>query len=297
MKHFIALTALSALFATALSAADLSNTNSPDKSQYNLFNPTPRDLMRGIKADQFDNVLDAHTVDAGHIEIETSLIDYYAYSTHYNYTGLSYRYAEEEYYWAPRFRLGLLNNVDFEVNPTYSIRSKNETGAFTAPYVPYAFNSTIHSSGFGDIGLGPEINLWGNDGGATALAIHPYLSVPTSNGELLGGMDIPFGLRLCRGLYLDFDTEFYVTDNSLRTHYGGFQNNVSLYKKVCSKTAVYWYLDSTVTSDPARSWYGYTGFGATYKLTVDMEVFGGIGFGLDSAAYDYNPRFGVVLRF
>jgi opacity protein-like surface antigen len=297
MKRFIALTAMSALFATAVFAADLSNTNSDDKSQYNFFNPTPHDLMRPINSDEFDNVLDAHTLDAGHVQVEASLINYYYYSTHYYLSSLSYRLAEDEYTWTPRFRVGLLNNVDFEVNPTYSIRSENFNGAYFAPYTPYAFDYTTHTSGFGSIGLGPKINLWGNDDSPTALAIHPYLSIPTRNGDVLGGMDIAFGLQMPRGLYLKLDTEFYVTDDSQRTIYGGFQNSVSLHQTLCSKVEVYWYLNSIVTTDPTQTWYGYTGFGAIYKLTADLELYGGIGFGLDSEAFDYNPRFGAVLRF
>jgi hypothetical protein len=253
--------------------------------------------MRGFKTDQIDTVLDARTVDAGHVQIEAPLVEYYYYSTHYGFPGLSYRYAESEYSWRPDFRVGLLNNVDFQVNPSYSIRSENVNGAYSAPYALYAFNSTTRSSGFGRVDFGPEINLWGNDGGATALAISPYLSVPTANGQVLAGMDIPFGVRVCRGLYLKLDTEFYLTDDSRGTRYGGFENNVSLTKKVCSKVSVYWYLDSTVTSDAGQSWYGYTGFGATYRIARDVELYASMGFGLNSAAYDYNPRFGVILRF
>jgi opacity protein-like surface antigen len=297
MKRFIALVALAPLVASAVSAADLSNTNSPDKSQYNLFHPTPRDLMRPLNSDQFDSVLDAHTLDAGHVQLEASLVNYYYYSAQRNFSGLSYRLGEDEYFWGPRLRVGLWNNVDFEVNPTYSIRSENVNGAYSAPFVPFAFNTTTHSSGFEALGLGPKINLWGNDDGPTALAIHPYLSVPTSSGELLGGVDIPFGWRLPHGLYLKLDSEFYVTDNSRHTHYEGFFNSASIHKSLGSKTEAYWYLESTVTSGSLSSWYGYTGFGLAYTVTHDLQLFGGIGFGLDSLAYDYNPRFGVVFRY
>jgi len=295
MKLLAALTAASCLLTTAASASDLSNTNS-DKSQYNLFNPTPRDLMRPMNSDEYDNVFDAHTLDAGHFQIEGSLIDYYHYSAHYDFTGEAYRFEEYEYSWEPRFRVGLLNNVDFEVRPTYEIRSENYNGAYFSPYAPYAFDSTRRISDFERIALGPKINLWGNDEGPTALAIHPYLSVSPRSGPLLGGADIPFGVFMPWGLYLKLDTEIYLTDNSHRTDYVGFDNSISLHKTVCSKAEVYWYLDSVVTSDESQSWYGSSGFGVIYNLTPDLQFFGGIGFGLDSAAFDYNPRFGIVFR-
>ena len=39
---------------------------SPDKNQYNLFNPTPDELMRELNADRPDKTDCPFTVDAGH---------------------------------------------------------------------------------------------------------------------------------------------------------------------------------------------------------------------------------------
>ncbi|HEX4121378.1 MAG TPA: transporter, partial [Verrucomicrobiae bacterium] len=292
----IPLLTLAVVFATVASAASASDTGSQDKSQYNLFNPTPADLLRPMNSDQYDGVLDAHTLDAGHVQIEGSLINYYEYSTHVYYPGVSYRYSIEQYSWAPRFRVGLLNNVDFEVNPSYTTRSYNDNGAFTLPYYSESFNITERSSGFGSIGLGPKINLWGNDGGPTSLAIHPFLSVPPRNGNILGGVGIPFGWQLPRGIYLKVETQFSIADDSSRTDYGEFYNSMSIHKSI-SKVDAYWYLDTTVTSNPAESWYGYTGFGAIYQLTRDLQLFAALGFGLQSGAFDYNPHFGIVWRY
>jgi hypothetical protein len=315
MNRFLALLAVVPLLTTALLADDSSSTNSTDKSQYNLFNPTPHDLLRPMNSDQYDNVLDAHTLDAGHFQVEGSLVNYYKYSKSFYYPGLNYRYAEDEYSWTPRFRVGLLNNLELEVNPTFSERSENVAGGFAPPSsgYPASFNATVHHGGFGDIGVGPKINLWGNDGGMTSLAIHPYFSVPVDGGDLQGGVDVPFGLKLPYGFYLKLNTEFYATEiaalgvveiDTLQTltkriyiHYVGFDNSISLHKSLSVKTAVYWYLDSNVTSDSGQPWYGYTGFGMTYSLTSDFEVYAGMGFGLVQAAYDYNPRFGIVFRF
>jgi hypothetical protein len=289
MKNYTALAVVVPLLVLSALGDD-----SQDKSQYNLFQPTPSDLMRPLNSDQFDNVLDAHTLDAGHLQIESSLVNYYTVSTHYSFSGLSYRFAEDEYSWGPRFRVGLMNNIDFEVNPTYSIRSANYNGAYSAPFVPAPFDYTKSSSAFGDIGLGPKFNLWGNDDGPTALAIHPFLSIPTHHGGVLGGLEVPFGWNLPCGLYLKVESQIDVTGS--RTHYLGFYDAVSVHKSVCSHADVYWYLDANVTSESSQSWYGYTGFGATYTITRDLQLFGGLGFGLNSSAYDYNPRFGVIYR-
>ena len=54
---------------------------SPDKSQYTLFNPTPRDLMRELSADRPDKTESAFTVDAGHFQIEADILSY-SYDRH-----------------------------------------------------------------------------------------------------------------------------------------------------------------------------------------------------------------------
>ena len=44
-----------------------------DKSQYHLFNPTPRELMRELSTDRPDKTESPYTVDAGHFQIESDL--------------------------------------------------------------------------------------------------------------------------------------------------------------------------------------------------------------------------------
>jgi hypothetical protein len=44
-------------------------------------------------------------------------------------------------------------------------------------------------------------------------------------------------------------------------------------------------------------WYGYTGFGLKYNFLNNLQLFAGMGFGLTSSSYDYNPRAGLVWRF
>ena len=190
--------------------------------------------------------------------------------------------------------MGLLNNVDFYVRPTYEIRSFREEGFNRATGLPLSISGS--SSGFGYLTTGIKVNLWGNDEGTTALALKPYFSIPTEGGDLLGGSDVVLLVRLPQGFYLKFDSEFYATENINLTHYVGFNNSMSINKILCSKTEAYWYLDSTVTSNPVEHWYGYTGFGLKYNFTSNMQLFAGIGFGLTSAAYDYNPRLGFVWR-
>lgn len=228
--------------------------------------------------------------------METSLVNYYLYSEHIGYPGVSYKFSEEEYHWSPAIRVGLLDNVEFYVNPSYTSESENVKGSYSAPYVPVTFDNTTHRSSFGAVNLEPKVNLWGNNGGMTSFALSPYLGVPTGHGAVRGGGAAAFGVSLPYAFYLKVESELYDTRDH-RTVYGGFYNAISLHKKLCSKSDAFAYLDSAASSDPDSSWYGYTGFGATYSITRNLQLFGAMGFGIVSAAFDYNPRFGVVARF
>ncbi len=44
----------------------------PDKSQYSLFNPTPRELWRPLSADRPDFTESPYTVDASAVQLEMS---------------------------------------------------------------------------------------------------------------------------------------------------------------------------------------------------------------------------------
>jgi hypothetical protein len=269
-----------ALLAAVFPCRGQETTNSPSKTSgdYSLFNPVPGDQLRPLSSEVYDGVPDARTVDAGHVQVESGFINYYFNSV------TPYHYSSDEFLWEPRITVGLLNHVDIFIRPSYEIRS---------------YNGKDSSSEFGRITTGLKINLWGDDDGATALAIRPYVSIPTSDddGDVDGGGDVALLVRLSHGFYVKLDSEFYEAHNNNNTLFAGFDNSMSINKSLCSKAEAYWYLDSTVTSDSSQQWYGYTGFGLKYNFTKNLQIFTGIGFGLTSSAYDYNPRFGFVWRF
>jgi hypothetical protein len=270
---------------------DTSSTSSgTDKGQFNLFNPTPAGQLRPLAIDANDGVVDPTTVDAGHVQVEGSLVDYYTVSQNYSspFTG-SGTYNQNTFGWSPRISLGLLNNVALFVHPTFYYTSYNYSGPF---------GGSGNSSGYSGIIVGTKINLWGNDSGTTAFAVSPYLSIPNGdNGgsPVLGGADISFAVRLPHQFYLKFMTEPYAFDNTDGTVHFGMDNSMSVHKSL-DQFDIYAYLNTNLHASPAL-WYGYAGFGAAYLVTDNLQLFVGIGFGLNSNAYDYNPRFGLGWRF
>ena len=158
-----------------------------DKRQYNLFNPTPPDLMRELSPDRPDTTESPITLDAGHFAMEVSWFDWSRDGGDDAFTILS-----------SNLKLGLFNDVDIQ-----------------AVFNVYTWEDLADGSnaeGFGDVQVRLKYNLWGNDSGETALALFPYVQIPTgaelSNGEWEGGLIIPFSVTLTDSLSLGLMAEF-----------------------------------------------------------------------------------------
>ena len=77
------------------------------------------------------------------------------------------------------------------------------------PYVHAQFDDLVAksketASGFADFQTRLKVNLWGNDGGKTALAIMPFVKwlLPASglrNGQTVGGFICPLAIELPAG--------------------------------------------------------------------------------------------------
>ena len=169
-----------------------------DKKQYHVFNPTPKALLREMSTDRPDKTESAYTVDAGHYQIELSFLDHVI--DRHNSEGSQ---VETETFGVmpANFKVGLLNNIDFQlvVSPYIEERTQEDGEEST-------------KRGFGDIQTRLKINVWGNDGGKTALALMPFIKFPTngndlSNDAVEGGLIVPFALELPAG---------YVSEKSIR---------------------------------------------------------------------------------
>jgi hypothetical protein len=157
-----------------------------DKSGYTLFDPTPDDLLRKFAPDRPTKGFSVRTIDAGHFEIETDLVNY-TYSNSSGARTRSYQALD------PTFKLGLTNWMDFEVQ--FNGLQYTESFDGTSPF------NFRNATGFGDVFLRSKINLFGNDSGPMGFALIPYVKLPSSssplisNGAVEGGLIAPLALR------------------------------------------------------------------------------------------------------
>ena len=173
------------------------NAEVPDKSGYNLFNPTPDDEMRKFTPDRPAKGYSVRTIDAGHVEVETDIFS----DTYSKYLGITTRSIQAL---DPNVKIGITNWADFEIqfNGLQSSQSLDSaSGAIVA-----------QGTGFGDVILRTKINLFGNDNGPVGLAVIPYVKVPSSvpvisNGAVEGGLIVPLALRLPQDYLVTLMTE------------------------------------------------------------------------------------------
>lgn len=127
--------------------------------------------MRSFSPDRPGKSQSPYTVDAGHFQIESDFLTY----THDVTAGQSTRSVRIG---APVLKAGLTNWVDFEMGFAlyYEVRTTDRGSG----------NSTT-ARGLGDVQIGSKINLLGNDGGEQALALLPFVKLPTASQNLGNG--------------------------------------------------------------------------------------------------------------
>jgi len=202
--------------------ADKADTNppAPDKSTFNFFNPTPSRYMREMDPDGPGGTESPYTVDAGHFQFEMTLVDY----TLDRESSGGVRQRFDAWAFAPiTLKVGLLNELDAElVLEPYQIVYERKGG------------SRVTRRGFGDTTVRIKYNVWGNDGGSTALAVMPYVKFPTSENGLgsrgvEGGLILPMTLDLPGDFSLALTTQFdFVRNEAGRGYRPEFCNSIGL---------------------------------------------------------------------
>jgi len=175
-----------ALAGALVLAAETSGAVAQEKSQYWLFNPTPDRSLRDLATDRPDTTESPFTVDAGRIQVETTLFGYARSRPEQDGTVTDSYEAG-----TTNVRIGLTSSTELSLvwQPYGAVR--------TFPPGPAA---AFWQSGIGGLDIRGKFNLWGNDTfdkKGTALALLPFITLPTDrhNGispEFVeGGLIVP----------------------------------------------------------------------------------------------------------
>jgi hypothetical protein len=279
------------IFALFLSCALCSVTFAEkDKSEFNLFNPTPPDQLRDLNTDRPNKTEGPYTVDAGHMQLEMDLVKYSYDRQNPQHEA---RRVQTLNILSTDLRIGLLDKLEFDLISDNFLWFRDED---------LRAHQANETSGAGDTTLRFKLNLWGNGGGKSAFGLIPYITLPTASDDL-GVQDTEFGLIVPLALSLPHDfglglmTKFdWVRDERDDLNFV-WVNSITLSHEIVKNPDGYIELFTAVDPDRTSSAEITFDFGVTYALNENMQLDAGLNIGLTREPDDWNPFIGLSLRY
>ena len=285
MRGVLVKRGLLAMALSAFAVLAIADNAPPDKSDFTLFNPTPDADMRSFNTDRPPKANSPYTVDAGHFQYETD-IAVFGYGNTDGVVTHDWTVVD------PTLKLGLTNTIDAELQITPYESVVTTSGGVTSSV-----------SGLGDTIARLKVNVLGDDRGAVAVALLPYVKIPTArsglgNGSVEGGLILPISISAPGG----FTVIVMPEGDYLKDAVGGgyhvafdFLINVShaldprwtLYGEIFTTQSFQTQYQSIYTLDTAL----------TYALTPNMQLDFGGNFSLNSVAPRAQLYTGLSQRF
>ena len=230
--------------------------------------------LRELSTDRPDTTESAYTVDKGHFQFETELA----------------AFTRDGGEWS-EFTLGELN-AKFGLTDCADLQV----------VMPFFTRVRGGDEGYGDMEVRLKYNLWGNNSGETAMALMPFIKLPTANGDLgngefEGGLIAPFAFSAPGGwscavmgevdLACDDDDDHQLVGLVSATGSHAITENTAGFLEIVG-------IFTTGSSDDIEAYFN-TGF--TWAVTQSVQFDGGVRVGLTSASTDFTPFVGVSTKF
>jgi len=260
-------------------------TPTPNKSGYTLFDPTPDADLRSFNTDRPPKANSPYTVDAGHFQYETDL----AVFGYGNTDGVQTR---EWTVFDPTLKLGLTNTIDAELQVTPYESAVTQTAA-----------ATTRLAGVGDTFARLKVNLLGDDGGAVALAVLPYVKLPTAraglgNGKVEGGVILPVSFSAPAGFTVIVMPEGdYLKNSAQYGYHGAFDFLVNVSHPLDKRWTVYSEIFTTQSLQTGESAIYTLDAALTCALTAALQLDMGGNFSLNGVAPRAQLYTGLSQRF
>ncbi len=231
--------------------------------------------LRPLSTDRPDTTESPYTVDVGHFQFEMELVN------------ASRDGGDHE------FSIGELNTkIGIDVSTDLQV------------VTPFYQHIRDGGEGFGDVEIRVKHNLWGNDSGPTALALMPFIKIPTAhgdlgNGEFEGGVIVPFSFEAPAGwscaVMAEGDLE--ADDGGGGGYHFVGVTSATTTHDLTETTGVFLELVSVLSAESGAGWEAYSNTGMTWAVTPTWQLDGGIRLGLTNAATDITPFLGVSSKF
>lgn len=192
------------------------------------------------------------------------------------------------------------------VNLKLGLNDKTDLQLLIAPYVRQTVTDRSagvrdRTSAFGDVTLRLKRNLLGNDGGDTALALMPFVTLPTSAD---GGADsaefgliVPLAIAVADRVGIGLMTEIDFREGGTKGHTATFVNSATISFDLNDRLGAYTELFTERGSERGARWIVTGDIGMTYAMSDDLQFDAGVNLGLTDAADDVEIFVGVSRRF
>ena len=189
-------------------------------------------------------------------------------------------------------------------NLKFGLGAATDLQLVVAPYIHQAATDLRSGArrateGVGDVTIRLKRNVWGDDGGKTAFALMPYITLPTSAAGLGAGtaefgVIAPLAVELSDAVDLGLMTEIDVVgDDDGRGRRVAFVNSATLGFALTDRLGLY----TELFTERGRDWIVTGDVGVTYAASSDLQFDAGVNLGLTRAADDVAVFVGVSRRF
>jgi Putative MetA-pathway of phenol degradation len=236
--------------------------------------PSPPPSLRELSTDRPDTTESAYSVDRGHFQFELELA---------NATRDGGRWTD--------FSI-------MEINAKIGLTDSNDL-QFVLPLFTKVRGG---AEGFGDATIRLKHNLWGNDGGSTALAIMPFVKLPTANGTLgngkvEGGLVLPFACDAPAGWSCGLMAEVDFLSNEAGDYETSVLLSATASHDLTEATAIFFEGVVVLNFASSSDTEAYFNTGLTWAVAENWQLDGGLRAGLTAASPDLTPFLGVSMKF
>ena len=243
--------------------------------------PQPRELS----TDRPDKTESPFTVPAGRWQVEA---DAFIFRLDEHGTDAAIAHTTAWSAAAVNLKLGITERLDLQfILPAWSEQEQKFTDGHRE-----------RARGWSDLTIRAKSNLFGNDRGALALALMPFLSLPTAGGTfgshgVEGGLIVPFAAKLGGGWDLGAMIEGDFRREDRRATFAGIAS-VTLSHDITERLSGYveWWNEWTLPG-----WASTFDAGLTFRLTPNVQLDAGANFGLTRSADDLVVFTGLSVRY
>ena len=242
------------------------------------------EAVREMSTDRPDTTESGYTVPAGMFQVEMSFFDYSRDADASQGTS-----SDTWLYGQVNLKAGLTRSTDLQVIVnSHAVAGESERGDETS------------TTGFGDITVRLKKNLFGNDSGPAALALMPYISIPThtkvSDEAWAGGLIMPLSITLSDQLSLGLMAKADVVHDTETNGYDiEWLHSATLGIGLTDKLGMYVELVGIAGQDSA--YIGIFDAGLTFAVTDSLIFDAGVRIGMNRPAPDFGVFSGVSFRF